>query len=184
MVNEIFVDLRDRMTKAVDHYRAEVATIRTGRASVNILDPIRVDYYGTPQPLKSIAQVTVPEAQSIVIQPFDPNSMDQIEKAIIASDLGLNPNNDGNIIRLTIPALTEERRKELVRVVHQIIEEGRVAIRNVRRDSNDQLKKFNNSSELSDDNLKRALDDVQELTDKYIEELNTIQKAKEEEILE
>ncbi len=184
MVNELFQDLKNKMEKAVDHYRGEVATIRTGRASVNILDPIRVDYYGSPQPLKSIAQISVPEAQSIVIQPFDPNSMEQIERAIISSDLGLNPNNDGNIIRLTIPALTEERRKELVRVVHQIIEEGRVAIRNIRRDGNDQLKKHNNSHELSDDNLKRALDDVQEMTDKYINELNQIQKIKEEEILE
>ena len=184
MVNEIFQDMKDRMTKAVDHYRSEVATIRTGRASVNILDPIRVEYYGSPQPLKTLAQVSIPEPQTIAIQPFDPTSLDVIEKAIIASDLGLNPNNDGNIIRLSIPALTEERRKELVRVVHQIIEEGRVAIRNVRRDSNDQLKKINTSSELSDDNLKRALDDVQELTDKYIDDLNKIQKAKEEEILE
>ena len=184
MVNEIFHDMKDRMTKAVDHYRSEVATIRTGRASVNILDPIRVDYYGSPQPLKTLAQVSVPEPQTIAIQPFDPTSLDVIEKAIIASDLGLNPNNDGNIIRLSIPALTEERRNELVRVVHQINEEGRVAIRNVRRDSNDQLKKINTSSELSDDNLKRALDDVQELTDKYIDDLNKIQKAKEEEFLE
>lgn len=184
MVNEIFQDMKDRMIKAVDHYRSEVATIRTGRASVNILDPIRVDYYGSPQPLKTLAQVSVPEPQTIAIQPFDPTSLDVIEKAIIASDLGLNPNNDGNIIRLSIPALTEERRKELVRIVHQIIEEGRVAIRNVRRDSNEQLKKFNTSSELSDDNLKRALDDVQELTDKHIDDLNKIQKAKEEEILE
>ena len=184
MVNELFQDLKNKMEKAIDHYRGEVATIRTGRASVNILDPIRVDYYGSPQPLKSIAQISVPEAQSIVIQPFDPTSMEQIERAIISSDLGLNPNNDGNIIRLTIPALTEERRKELVRVVHQMIEEGRVAIRNIRRDGNDQLKKYNNSHELSDDNLKRALDDVQEMTDKYINELNQIQKIKEEEILE
>ena len=184
MVNELFQDLKNKMEKAVDHYRGEVATIRTGRASVNILDPIRVDYYGSPQPLKSIAQISVPEAQSIVIQPFDPSSMEQIERAIISSDLGLNPNNDGNIIRLTIPALTEERRKELVRVVHHIIEEGRVAIRNIRRDGNDQLKKYNNSHELSDDNLKRALDDVQEMTDKNINELNQIQKIKEEEILE
>ena len=184
MVNELFQDLKNKMEKAVDHYRGEVATIRTGRASVNILDPIRVDYYGSSQPLKSIAQISAPEAQSIVIQPFDPSSMEQIERAIISSDLGLNPNNDGNIIRLTIPALTEERRKELVRVMHQIIEEGRVAIRNIRRDGNDQLKKYNNSHELSDDNLKRALDDVQEMTDKYINELNQIQKIKEEEILE
>ena len=184
MVNELFKDLKDRMMKAVEHNVNEVATIRTGRASINILDPIKVDYYGSLQPLKSIAQISVPEAQAIVIQPFDPNSLELIEKAIISSDIGLNPNNDGNIIRLSIPALTEERRKELIRVVHQIIEDGRISIRNIRRDGNDQLKKMNNNHDLSDDNLKRALDDVQEMTDKHIEELNNLQKNKETEIME
>ena len=139
------------MIKAVDHFRSEVATIRTGRASINILEPIKIDYYGTQQSLKSIAQISIPEAQTIAIQPFDPNSIEMIEKAILSSDLGLNPNNDGNIIR---------------------------------RDCNDQLKKLNKTHELSDDNLKRALDDIQEFTDKYIDELNKIQKIKEEEILE
>ena len=184
MVNELFKDIKERMIKAVEHNINEVATIRTGRASINVLDPIRVDYYGTPQPLKSIAQISVPEAQTIAIQPFDPSSLELIEKAIVSSDIGLNPNNDGNLIRLTIPALTEERRKELVRIVHQIIEDGRISIRNIRRDGNDQLKKMNNTHELSDDNLKRALEDIQEMTDQHIEKLNTLQKNKEVEIME
>ena len=184
MVNELFKNIKERMVKSVEHNVNEVATIRTGRASINILDPIKVDYYGSPQPLKSIAQISVPEAQTIVVQPFDPNSLELIEKAIISSDIGLNPNNDGNLIRLTIPALTEERRKELVRVVHQIIEDGRISIRNIRRDGNEQLKKMNNNHELSDDNLKRALDDIQEMTDKHIDDLNNLQKNKELEIME
>ena len=184
MVNDIFKDIKSRMSKAVEHNINEVATIRTGRASMNILDPVKVDYYGTPQPLKSISQISVPEAQTIVIQPFDPNSLELIEKAIISSDIGLNPNNDGNVIRLSIPALTAERRKELVRVVHQIIEDGRISIRNIRRDGNDQLKKMNNNNELSDDNLKRAMDEIQEMTDQHIEKLNSLQKNKELEIME
>ncbi len=184
MVNEIFKDFKERMGKAVEHNRNEVATIRTGRASTNILDPVKVDYYGSLQPLKTVAQISVPEAQTITIQPFDPNSIELIEKAIVSSDIGINPNNDGNIIRLIIPALTEDRRKELVRVVHKIVEEGRISVRNVRRDGNDQLKKINNSNELSDDNLKRALEDIQEMTNKHIEELNELQKNKEKEIME
>ena len=184
MVNEIFKDIKERMGKAVEHNRSEVATIRTGRASTNILDPVKVDYYGSLQPLKTVAQISVPEPQTITIQPFDPNSIELIEKAIVSSDIGINPNNDGNIIRLTIPALTEDRRKELVRVVHKIVEEGRISVRNIRRDGNDQLKKINNSNELSDDNLKRALEDIQEMTNKHIEELNELQKNKEKEIME
>jgi len=183
MVNEIFKDVKERMIKAVDHNRSEVATIRTGRASTNILDPIKVDYYGSLQPLKTVAQISVPEPQTITIQPFDPNSLELIEKAIVSSDIGINPNNDGNIIRLIIPALTEDRRKELVKVVHKIVEDGRISIRNIRRDGNDQLKKINNSNELSDDNLKRALEDIQEMTNQHIEELNELQKNKEKEIM-
>ena len=179
-----FLKILERMGKAVEHNRNEVATIRTGRASTNILDPVKVDYYGSLQPLKTVAQISVPEAQTITIQPFDPNSIELIEKAIVSSDIGINPNNDGNIIRLTIPALTEDRRKELVRVVHKIVEEGRISVRNVRRDGNDQLKKINNNNELSDDNLKRALEDIQEMTNKHIEELNELQKNKEKEIME
>ena len=184
MINELFIDIKDRMSKAVEHYRHEVSTIRTGRASTSILDGVKVDYYGTQSPLSNIAHVTVPEGQLIVIQPFDPNTLEIIEKAIIASDIGLTPNNDGNVIRLNIPSLTEERRKELVKVVHKIIEEGRVAGRNIRRDANDHLKMHEKDHELSEDNLRRAMDNIQEMTDEYIKDLNQMQDAKEKEIME
>ena len=184
MINELFVDVKDRMNKAVDHYRHEVATIRTGRASTSILDAIKVDYYGTPTPLNNIAHVSVPEGQLLVIQPFDPNSLELIEKAIIGSDVGITPNNDGNVIRLNIPALTEERRKELVKIAYKIIEEGRVAVRNIRRDANDHLKKTEKDHDLSEDNLRRAMDNIQEMTDDHVKELNQILDAKEIEIME
>jgi ribosome recycling factor len=183
MVNEIFADTKDRMSKAVDHYRGEVATVRTGRASSTMLDTIKVDYYGTMTPLSNMAHVTVPEGQLIVVQPFDPSSLEAIEKAILSSDVGLSPNNDGNVIRLNVPTLTEERRQEFVKVVHKIVEEGRVSIRNIRRDANDHLKKLEKDHELSEDNLKRALDNIQETTDSFINDLNTIQDAKEKELL-
>ena len=184
MINEIFIDVKDRMNKAVEHYRHEVSTIRTRRASPNILDMVKVDYYGTPTPLNNIAHVTVPEGQLIVIQPFDPSSLESIEKAIMNSDVGLTPNNDGSVIRLNIPSLTEERRKDLVKVVHKIIEEGRVAVRNIRRDANDLLKKSEKEHDLSEDNLRRATDNIQEMTDEYIKNLNLIQEAKEKDILD
>ena len=184
MINELFIDVKDRMNKAVEHYRHEIASIRTGRASTSIMDGIKVDYYGTQTQLSNIAHVTVPEGQLIVIQPFDPSSLEFIEKAIISSDVGLTPNNDGNVIRLNIPSLTEERRKELVKVVHKIIEEGRVAIRNIRRDANDHLKQSEKDHDLSEDNLKRATDNIQEMTDDHIKNLNQIQDAKEKEVLE
>ena len=184
MINELFIDVKDRMNKAVEHYRHEVSTIRTGRASTSILDGVKVDYYGTQSPLSNIAHITVPEGQLIVIQPFDPSSLEFIEKAIIASDVGITPNNDGNVIRLNIPSLTEERRKELMKVVNKIIEEGRVAVRNIRRDANDHLKQSEKDHDLSEDNLKRATDNIQEMTDEHIKSLNTIQEAKEKEILE
>jgi len=184
MINELFVDVKDRMNKAVEHYRHEVSTIRTGRASANILDVVKVDYYGTPTPLNNIAHVTVPEGQLIVIQPFDPSSLEFIEKAIMSSDVGLTPNNDGSVIRLNIPTLTEERRKDLVKVVHKIIEEGRMAVRNIRRDANDLLKKSEKDNDLSEDNLRRATDNIQEMTDEHIKNLNQIQEAKEKDILD
>mgnify|MGYP001402305704 CR=1 FL=1 len=183
MENEIYSNIKDRMIKTVEHYNHEVAIIRTGRASADILDSVKVDYYGTMSPLKNIAHVSVPEAQSILIQPFDPSSLEAIEKAIVISDLGLSPNNDGNLIRLNIPALTEERRKDLVRVVHKTIEEGRIGIRNLRREANEQLKELEKNNEISEDNLKRALDNIQELTDDFISKLNTVQDDKEKEIL-
>ena len=184
MINELFIDIKDRMNKAVEHYRQELMTIRTGRASTSILDSVRVDYYGTPTPLNNISHITIPEGQLILVQPFDPSSLELIEKAIIASDVGLTPNNDGNVIRLQIPSLTEERRRELVKVIHKVVEEGRVSIRNIRRDANDNLKKAEKSNDLSEDNLKRAMDNIQEMTDDHIKILNEIQEKKEKEILE
>ena len=184
MVNDLFNDVKVRMKKAIEHYRYEVASIRTGRASASVLDGIKVDYYNTPTLINNIAHVTVPEGQLIVIQPFDPNSLEIIEKSIIASDIGLTPNNDGNVIRLNIPSLTEERRKELMKVVHKIIEEGRVAVRNVRRDANDHLKKHEKDHDLSEDNLRRAMDNIQEMTNDHIKDLNQVQDSKEKEIME
>ena len=184
MINELFIDVKEKMNKAIEHYRHELATIRTGRASTSILDTVKVNYYGTPTPLNNIAHMTVPEGQLIVIQPFDPKSLEVIEKAIISSEIGLMPNNDGNVIRLQIPSLTEERRKELVKVVHKIVEEGRVSIRNIRRDANDLLKKAEKDNELSEDNLKRAMDNIQEMTDEHIKSLNEVQDHKEKEILD
>jgi len=183
MINDVFMDIKERMTKAVDHCRQEVSTVRTGRASSNILDLIKVDYYGTMTPLTNMAHVSVPEAQLIVVQPFDPTSLESIERAILSSDVGLTPNNDGNVIRLNIPSLTEERRKEFIKVVHKMIEDGRVSIRNIRRDVNDHLKKMEKDGELSEDNLKRALANVQETTDEFIKELNDLQEMKEKELM-
>ena len=183
MEQEIYSDTKQKMDKTIEHYKKELSSIRTGRASANILNPIKVDYYGSPTPLNNIAHVTTPEAQLILIQPFDPSSLELIEKAIGDSDLGLTPNNDGNVIRLNIPSLTEERRKELVKQVHKIIEDGKIAIRNIRRDSNEQLKKLEKDHEISEDNLKRALDNIQETTNEYIEILTQIQNEKEKELL-
>lgn len=183
MVNEIFKETQSKMVKVIDHYINEVATIRTGRANPGLVEPIRVDYYGSISPLKNIAQISTPEPQVIIVQPFDPSSLDIIAKAIVSSDLGFTPNNDGQVIRINIPPLTEDRRKEYVKIANNMIEEGRIAIRNVRRDSNDSLKKLNKENELSDDNMKRALSDVQEMTDKSIKELNIILENKEKEIL-
>ena len=183
MEQEIFSEAKNKMEKALEHYKHEVSFIRTGRASTQILNPVKVDYYGVPTPLNNVANITIPEAQLISIQPFDPSTIELIEKAIIESDIGLNPSNDGNIIRLNIPSLTEERRKELVKQVHKIIEDGKIAVRNIRRDANEQLKKLEKSHELSEDNLKRELSNIQELTDTYINSLDEVQKSKEQELL-
>ena len=182
MVNEIFNDAKSRMVKAIEHCMHEMSQVRTGRASTNVLDNIKVDYYGVPTPLKNIAHVSVPDAQLLLVQPFDPTSLELIERAIIDSNIGLTPNNDGNVIRLNVPALTEERRKELMKTVHQYAEDGKVSIRNIRRDVNEKLK-MQKDSGLSEDNLKRALDNVQELTDGKIKNIDTIVSEKEKDIL-
>ena len=183
MVDNIYNEMKSLMQKTIIHYQSELSKIRTGRASTSILDNIKVDYYGTPQPLKNIAHISVPESQLIMITPFDPSSLEMIENALVSSDIGMTPNNDGNIIRLNVPSLTEDRRKELIKVVHKVIEEGRISIRNIRRDSNEQLKNLKNEG-LSEDNLKRALDNVQEDTNEFISKLNSMQEIKEKEILD
>ena len=183
MVDNIYNEMKSLMQKTITHYQSELSKIRTGRASTSILDNIKVDYYGTPQPLKNIAHISVPESQLIMITPFDPSSLEMIETALVSSDIGKTPNNDGNIIRLNVPSLTEDRRKELIKVVHKVIEEGRISVRNIRRDSNEQLKNLKNEG-LSEDNLKRALDNVQEDTNEFISKLNSMQEIKEKEILD
>ena len=173
----------EKMEKAVDNLREEYANIRAGRANPHILDKIKVDYYGQPSNLQSVANVSVPEARMIQIQPWDASLIKEIEKAILASDLGLTPSNDGKVIRLVFPELTEERRKELVKDVKKKGENAKVAIRNIRRDANDTFKKQNKANEISDDELKINEDEVQKITDKYVGEIDKLIDNKSDEIL-
>jgi len=183
MINELFKDVDHRMDQAVEHVRSEFTGLRTGRASTALVESIKVPYYGTPTPLNQVANISVPEARLIVVQPWDKSLVAEVEKAIMAADLGLNPATDGGVLRIPIPALTEERRKDIVRHMHKLAEDGRIAIRNVRRDANDQIKKGEKEHEVSEDNAKRALDNVQEMTDKYIGHIDELVKHKEEEIM-
>jgi len=183
-ISKITNEAEDRMKKAVSAVAAEFMTVRTGRASAAILDRITVDYYGTQSPLKAVANIMVPEPQLIVIQPWDKSVIPNVEKAILQSDLGLTPSNDGTVIRLPFPPLTEERRKDIVKIVKKYAEGGRVAIRNIRRDANDHLKQAEKNKEISEDDLKRAQDNVQELTDKYINEIDEMLSTKENEVME
>jgi ribosome recycling factor len=183
-IKRIHSDSAQRMEKAIDNTRHELAKIRTGKASPALLDTVRVDYYGSMVPLSQVASISTPEPRLITLQPWEKKMITAIEKAIQQSDLGLNPVNDGNIIRLPIPQLTEERRKELVRLCHKLVEEGRIAIRNIRRDANDKLKKSEKSHDISEDQCHTAMDEIQELTDKCITEIDTILKHKEDEVME
>src|SRR5579872_4904465 len=183
-IKDVEANVKTRMEKAISDLQHEMASIRTGRASLNILDHIRVDYYGTPTPLNQIANLHVPEPSLITIQPWDVSQIGPIEKSIRASDLGLNPANDGKIIRLPIPPLTEERRKELVKRLHHIAEDHRVAVRNIRRDGNEAVKKLLKDKKISEDEDKRAHDEIQKLTDAQMQKLDQAAKAKEKEILE
>tara|TARA_Y100000996_G_C22510739_1_gene638274 strand:+ start:894 stop:1448 length:555 start_codon:yes stop_codon:yes gene_type:complete len=183
MINELFSSTKERMNKVIDHYSSEISVIRTGRATTSMLDSIKIDYYGSPTPLNNISNISSPSPDLIIIQPFDPSSLEMIEKSIAISDLGMNPNNDGNLIRLNVPPLTEERRNELIKLVHKYIEDAKVAIRNIRRDANESFKKIEKNGDLSEDNLKRALENIQELTNEYISKLEKIQEVKEKDIL-
>ncbi len=183
-LKEIFAQLRTRMEKAVEDFRKELAAIRTGRASVHMLDSVNVDYYGTAMPLNQIAQVHAPEAQLITVQPFDPSSLGAIEKAIRSADLGLNPMNDGKLIRVPVPPLTEERRRDLVKRLHKVLEDHRTAIRNIRRDGNELIKKTLKDKKITEDDERRSYDEIQKLTDDEIKKMEDMGKAKEKEILE
>ncbi len=184
MVTEVLSTADDKMNKTLDVLQRELATIRTGRASPALVENIRVDYYGVPTPIDQLATISVPEARLIVIHPWDKQSLSSIEKAILKSDLGLNPTNDGNVIRLSIPQLTEEGRKRLVRVVRKKIEDGRIAIRNIRREAVEELRGLERNKEISEDEQKRALEQLQRHTDSFIEQSDSIGKSKEAEVLE
>jgi ribosome recycling factor len=184
LIDELLEDARDRMHKSVESIVHELATVRAGRASPGLLDRVEVDYYGTPTPLRNLSTISAPEARLLTIQPFDSSSIKAIEKAINESDLGLNPSNDGRLIRLVIPELNEERRRELVKVARHIVEEGRVAIRNVRRDVMHDLRELKEAGEAGSDDEHRAEGELQKLTDHAIAELDGLLKGKEAEILE
>src|SRR5881409_1763568 len=183
-VKDVEANIKTRMEKAVSDLQHDMASIRTGRASLGILDHIRVDYYGTPTPLNQLANLHVPEPSLITIQPWDVSQIGPIEKAIRVSDLGLNPANDGKIIRLPIPPLTEERRKEIVKKMHTGAENHRVAVRNIRRDGNEAVKKLLKDKKITEDEEKRAHDEIQKLTDSFMEKIDSAVKTKEKEILE
>lgn len=185
MLDLIYEDAKERMDKAVSVTTEEFSKLRTGKATPAIVEHVKIDAYGTMVPMNQVANIGTPDATLLVVNPFDKSLVGPIEKAIIAADLGLNPSNDGQIIRIPIPSLSEERRKELVKVSHRYAEEGRVAIRNIRRDANDQIKKAEKEeSGISEDEMHRALDRIQELTDKEVEQIDELLKKKEEQILE
>src|SRR5271155_5475717 len=181
---EATAQARVRMEKAVEDFRRELAGVRTGRANVSMLEPVRVDYHGTLMPVQQLGTVSVPDPMMIVIAPWDPSILPAMDKAIRTADLGLNPMNDGKVIRVPIPALTEDRRKDMVKHLHKILEEHRTAIRNVRRDGNDAIKKTLKDKKISEDDEKRALEEIQKLTDDEIKKMEEMSKAKEKEVLE
>src|SRR5215831_17340530 len=183
-LRDIYLQLKTRMEKAVEDFRKAMAATRTGRASVHMLDSVSVDYYGSQMPLNQIAQVHAPEAQLITVQPFDPSSLAAIEKSIRTADLGLNPMNDGKIIRVPVPPLTEERRREMVKHLHKVLEDHRTAVRNIRRDGNDAIKKALKDKKITEDEEKRAMEEIQKLTDDEIKKMEDMGKAKEKEVME
>jgi ribosome recycling factor len=184
MVDDIFGDAERRMQKAVEILKQDLSAIRTGRASSALVERIQVDYYGAPTPINQVATISVPEARLLVIQPWDRKLLTDIEKAIQKSDLGINPNNDGQVIRLAIPPLNEERRREMVKTLHKKLDEHKVAIRNIRRDTQDKLRDREKKKEISEDELKRSTERLQKLTDRFIDEMDKVGKTKELEILE
>ena len=183
-LRDIRIQLKTRMDKAVEDFRKAMAATRTGRASVHMLDSVNVEYYDSHMPLNQIAQVHAPEPQLITVQPFDPTALPAIEKAIRAADIGLNPMNDGKIIRVPVPPLTEERRKDMVKHLHKVLEEHRTAVRNIRRDGNDAIKKAMKDKKITEDDEKRAMDEIQKLTDDEIRKMEDMSRGKEKEVME
>ncbi|HTN43269.1 MAG TPA: ribosome recycling factor [Nitrospiria bacterium] len=184
MAPDIKKAVKDKMEGAVDHLRKELAGVRTGRASLALLDSVKVDYYGTPTPLRQVAALSIPESRQIAIQPWEPNLIAEIEKAILSSDLGLTPGNDGKIVRISIPLLTEERRKDLSKHCKKLGEDSKVVVRNLRRDANEELKGQQKSGVLSEDVLRKSQEEIQKLTDEFIKKIDEVIKSKENEILE
>lgn len=184
MLKDIYREAEARMKGAIQALEEDLGGIRTGRASPTLVERLQVDYYGTPTPLIQLASISVPEPRTLLIKPFDPSTLKAVERAILASDLGLTPNNDGKTIRLNLPPLTEERRRELVKVVHNRVEEARVAARNVRRDSIRDLREFEQEKLISEDELKKGEEELQKITERYIEMINAIGERKEKEIME
>ena len=184
MIADVLGDAETRMTKAIDAMRRDLGTVRTGRANPSLVDRITVDYYGTPTPLNQMAGISVPEARLLVIQPWDRSTIPAIEKAIQKSELGLNPNNDGQVIRIAIPALTEERRKQLVKLVHQHVEDGKIALRNIRRDAIGHIRELTGERMISEDDERRGTGQIEEMTKKFVDEIDRIGKGKEYEVLE
>ena len=184
MMNEVYSYCEEHMGKSLTHLDHEFNSLRTGRATPSLLEGIKVDYYGSQTPLSQCATISVPEARLLVIQPWDKSLLSPAEKAIQAANLGLNPINDGSIIRVPIPAMTDDRRKELIKIVHQMAEEARIAVRNIRRDANEKIKKLEKDKDISEDNAKDAHTEIQRITDKYIENINDAQSVKEKAILD
>jgi ribosome recycling factor len=184
MSENVLKQTEERMEKAVQALKRDLTTVRTGRAMPSMLDKVLVEYYGTQMPVNQVANVSTPDPRTLVIAPWEKSMLSEIEKAILKSDLGLNPSNDGSVIRLVIPPLTEQRRQELVKVVKKMAEDARVAVRNIRRDANDELKKAEKAGELSEDEVRRTLDKIQNLTDKYVAEIDKVSAAKEKDVLE
>jgi ribosome recycling factor len=182
-LKDVVPSTRKRMEKAVEDLRAELGSVRTGRASINLLDHVKVDYYGTPTPVNQVATLSVPEASMVIVQPWDVSQIAAVEKAIRAADLGLNPMNDGKVVRVPIPPLTEERRKDLVKHLHASVEAHRVGVRTARREANEALKKLMKDKKISEDEERKGLDEIQKLTDDFIKKLDDLSKVKEVEIL-
>lgn len=184
MIDEVLSDASTRMGKTIEALKKDLASVRTGRATPTLVDNIKAEYYGTPTPLKQMATISAPEARLLVIQPWDATTIGEIKKAILKSELGLNPSSDGNVIRLAIPPLSEERRRDLVKAVHKKAEEGRIALRNIRRDALEMLRELEKEKEISQDDQKRAQERLQEITDSFIEKAGELAQAKEAELLQ